>query len=191
MKRHSKKNRQPLIFRIYKYIAIIIIALLVINYIYSNTSLFYNRRIILPFSFHLSKSKLYLLVGEEYRLFAFGDKERVEFASTNFNIAEVNFAGIVKAYRPGKTYIIAKSGDKQFRCLVHVIDINKKKLTLSVGKSYRLRVRGIIAPGSYKSSDKRVAAVNMFGRVKAKGKGRATIYAKVKGKVLRTEIVVN
>lgn len=191
MKRHGKKNRQPLIFRIYKLIIIIIIVLLGINYIYSNTSLFYNRRIILPFSFHLNKSKLYLLVGEEYRLFDFGSKDRVEFASTNFNVAEVNFVGIVKAYRPGKTYIIAKSGDKQFRCLVHVIDINKKKLNLSVGKSYRLKVRGIIAPVSYKSSDKRVATVNIFGRVKAKGKGIATIYARVKGKVLKTEVIVN
>ena len=191
MKRHCKKDKQPVIFRIYKFVIIIIILLLAVNYIYSNTSLFYRRRLILPFSFHLNKSRLYLLVGEEHRLLTFGSKDRVEFVSTNFNVADVNFVGIVNAYKPGKTYIIAKSGDKQFRCLVHVLDINKKKLNLAAGKSYRLRVRGIIAPVSYKSSDKKVATVNMFGRVKAKGKGRATIYAKVKGRVLKTEVIVN
>lgn len=145
----------------------------------------------MPFSFHLSKSKLCLLVGEEYRLFVFGSKGRVEFASTNFNVADVNFVGIIKAYRPGKTYIIAKSGEKQYRCLVHVIDINKKKLNLSPGRSCRLKIRGIIAPVSYKSSDKSVATVNMFGRVKAKKKGSAVIYARVKGKELKTEVTVN
>jgi len=189
-KRLCKKEKKPLIFRIYKSVIIIITVLLIINYIYSNTSLFYNKRLILPFSFQLTKSRLYLLVGEEYRLFAIGNKEKVEFISTNFNVADVNFVGIVKAYRPGKTYIIAKSGGKQFRCLVQVIDINKKQLTLKVGRSYRLKIRGINSFVSYKSSNEEVATVSIFGRVKARGKGTAIIYAKVKGKVLMTQVTV-
>lgn len=190
MKRNCKRDRQPVLFRIYKLAIIVIAILLAYNYIYSNTSLFYQSRLFLPRSFQLSKSRLYLLAGEEYRLIAFGSKERVEFASTNFNVAEVNFVGIVKAYMPGKTYIIARSGDRQARCLVRVIDINKKKLTLKVGKSYRLKLRGINSFASYKSSNENVASVSIFGRVKAKGRGNAIIYTKVKGKVLKTEVTV-
>lgn len=190
MKRSCKRKKQPVLFRIYKLAIIVIAVLLAYNYIYSNTSLFYQRRLFLPGSFQLSKSRLYLLPGEEIRLFTFGSKERVEFASTNFNVAEVNFVGIVKAYKPGKTYIIAKSGDRQARCLVRVIDINKKKLTLKAGKSYRLKLRGIFSFASFKSSNENVASVSIFGRVKAKRRGNAIIYTKVKGKVLRTEITV-
>jgi uncharacterized protein YjdB len=128
--------------------------------------------------------------GEEYRLYTFGNTDRVEFSSTNFNVAGVNFTGRVKAYRPGKAYIIARSGSKQMRCLVHVIDINKKKLKLSVGKTYRLRVRGTVSFVSWSSSDKSIATVNMFGKVTAHGRGTAIITAKVKGKVLRAEVIV-
>lgn len=184
------RNKQPFFKSLYKLIIGLIILILIINYIYSNTSFFYKRRIIFPFSFQLSRSRLYLLPGEEYRLFTFGKTERVEFASTNFNVAEINFVGIVKACKPGKTYIIARSGKKQIRCLVYVIDINKKKLKLSPGRSYRLRVRGTNASVSWKSSNKAVATVSMFGRVKACGKGTAIIYAELKGKILRTEITV-
>lgn len=190
MKRHRRKDKSPLIYRIYKFVIVLVTLLLIINYIYSNTSLFYRRRIFLPFSFQLNKSRLYLLAGEEYRLFSFGNKERVEYTSTNFNVAGVNFTGMVKAYRPGKTYIIAKSGDKQFRCLVRVIDINKKKIKLSSGRSYRLKVRGIRTFVKWESSNESVAAVNAFGRVYAKARGTAIIYAKVKGKVLKTLVTV-
>jgi len=190
MKQDKSKKKQPIIYSLYKYMIILIIILLLFNYLYSDTSLLYQKRIILPFSFQLNKTKLYMTVGEEHRLFTFGKKDRIEFASTNFNVADVNFIGIVKAYRPGKTYIIAKSGDRQARCLVRVIDINKKKLTLKAGKSYRLKLRGIFSFASFKSSNENVASVSIFGRVKAKRRGNAIIYTKVKGKVLRTEITV-
>lgn len=169
---------------------ILIIILLLFNYLYSDTSLLYQKRIILPFSFQLNKTKLYMTVGEEHRLFTFGKKDRIEFASTNFNVADVNFIGIVKAYRPGKTYIIAKSGDKQARCLVRVFDINKDKISLKVGRSYKLRVHGAFVGVRWKSSDKKVATVDIFGRVRAKSRGKAIIYANIKGKVLKTEVYV-
>lgn len=189
MKRHCRKKK-AIFISIYKLIIVIVIIMLIINYIFSNTSFFYNRRIILPFSFQLNRNKLYLLPGEEYRLFSFGRSERVEFASTNFNVAEINFVGIVKAYKPGKTYIIARSGRKQMRCLVYVIDINKKKLKLSIGRSYRLKIRGTNSFVSWKSSNESVATVSIFGRVRACGRGTAIIYAKVKGKQFRTEVIV-
>lgn len=190
MKRYNQNNHQPFILRIYKYVIFLIIFIIIINYIYSNTSLFYRRTIILPFSFHLNKSSLYLVEGDEYRLYTFGNTDRVEFSSTNFNVAGVNFTGRVKAYNPGKAYIIARSGNKQMRCKVHVININKSKIKLSVGKTYRLRVRGSLSLVSWSSSNTSIATVNMFGKVTAQRRGTAIITAKVKGKVLRAEVIV-
>lgn len=185
---HNRK--QPLIFKIYKIIICIIVFLLIVNYINSNTSLFYLRRIIMPFSFQLNQNKLYLIEGEESRLYAFNNTNRVEFKSTNFNVAGVNFVGKIKAYKHGKTYIIAKSGNKQYRCLVHVMALNKKKVSITAGKSYRLKVKGINTFVKWSSSNEHIASVNMFGKVTAHEKGTAIITAEVKGRVLRAEVIV-
>ena len=57
-------------------------------------------------------------------------------------MAGVDFAGRVFAYQTGKAFIIAKVDNKKLKCRVKVIDLNKKKLNLDVGKSFRLRIKG-------------------------------------------------
>ena len=64
------------------------------------------------------------------------------------------------------------------------IRLNKKSVTLRVGKSYKLKVKGVKKKVKikWKSSNKKVVTVNSKGKIKAKKKGKATITAKVKGK---------
>ena len=51
--------------------------------------------------------------------------------------------------------------------------LNKKKVTLYVGKSVRLKVKGTKKKAKWKSSNKKVAAVSSKGKVSAKKKGPA------------------
>jgi uncharacterized protein YjdB len=123
--------------------------------------------------------------GEEYRLFVYGINKRVSYSSTNFRVAGVNFNGRVFAYQTGKTFITAKVDGKDLRCRVYVIDMNKDMLNLKVGDSYRLKIKGSNSFVSWKSENKKIATVSMFGKITAKKKGSTVIYANIKGKTLK------
>jgi uncharacterized protein YjdB len=131
-----------------------------------------------------------MIKGEETHLSVFGLNKRVSFSSTNFRVAGVNFNGRVFAYRTGKAFIIARVDGKELKCRVHVIDINKEVLTLKAGEAYRLRISGTSSFKSWKSNNKEVAVVTVFGTVKAKKKGKAVITASVKGRSLKCTVIV-
>lgn len=175
---------------VYKGIIIIIVMLLLTVFLYRNSGLFYRKGIILPFSLHLNRQEVYLAKGEEFKLYVFGINKRVSFHSTNFRVAGVNFNGRVYAYQTGKAFIIVKVDDRELKCRVKVIDLNKEQLNLKVGDKYRLGIKGPAFFAKYKSSNSAVASVNIFGIVKAKNPGRTTITANVKGKILKCSISV-
>ena len=61
------------------------------------------------------------------------------------------------------------------------VRLNKTKLTMTQGKTFKLKVTGIKkAKLSFKSSAPSVAAVNASGRITAKKKGKATITVTIK-----------
>ncbi len=183
--------KRPILSTFYKYIAIIIIALLVVRYIIMNSSVYYKETIMLPFSLHLTKQEIYMVKGEESHLGVYAINKRVTFSSTNFRVVGVNFNGRLYAYNTGMAFIIAKVGKKELKCRVHVIDISKSKITIKKGRSYDLDIKGGSEMVSWKSSNKSVVKVSMFGNVKAVGKGNAVISAKIKGKTLKCSVAVN
>lgn len=186
----GKNQGTPNLFRIIEYLIILLIFILVFNYFYHNSSLFYRKFFTTPFSLHLNENDLYMIKGEEFHLFVYDINKRVSFSSTNFRVAGVNFNGRIFAYRTGKAFIIAKVGKKELRCRVHVIDINTRKKQLKAGETYKLKILGSSGFVSWSSKDKKTAQVNMFGKVTALSKGTTYIYAKVKGKKLKCEIKV-
>lgn len=188
MKNCPKKSSQTC--KLYKGIIAGLIILVVTYILYLNSGLFYRKKIILPFSLHLNRQELYMVKGEEFRLFVYGINKRVSYHSTNIRVAGVDFTGRVFAYRTGKAFIIAKVDNKKLKCKVKVIDLNKKELNLKVGESYRLKIKGPLNFAKYKSSNSHVATVNMFGKVKAKKAGRTTIIVNVKGKTLKCTVRV-
>lgn len=175
---------------LYKAGMIIIIILVLIFFLNRNSGLFYRKKIILPFSLHLNRQELYMIKGEEFRLFVYGINKRVSYKSTNFRVAGVDFTGRVFAYQTGKAFIIAKVDGKELKCRVKVIDINKDKLNLKQGDTFRLKIKGPVFFAKYSSSNKEVATVSMFGKVKAIKPGRTTITVKVKGKTLKCVVTV-
>ena len=67
--------------------------------------------------------------------------------------------------------------------------MSKKKVTLAVGQTYKLKVKGIKGKTKWKSSNKAVVTVNK-GVITANRKGSAKITAKVKGKKLTCKVTV-
>ena len=70
------------------------------------------------------------------------------------------------------------------------VKLSKTKATLSKGETLTLKVKGTKDKVTWKSSDKKVAAVSKKGVVTAKKEGKATITAKVGKKTLKCKISV-
>ena len=69
--------------------------------------------------------------------------------------------------------------------------LNRKKATLRVGKTIRLRVKNVGKKKvKWSSSKKKIATVNKKGIVKAQNPGKTVIKAKVGGKVLKCRVTV-
>lgn len=68
--------------------------------------------------------------------------------------------------------------------------LNKKKVTLYVGKTTKLKVKNTKKKAKWSSSKKSVATVTKAGKVTAKKKGKATITAKVAKKKLKCTVTV-
>ena len=69
--------------------------------------------------------------------------------------------------------------------------LNKTRITLTVGKTYKLKVKNNKKKVTWKSSNKKVATVTSSGKVNAKKAGKAKITAKVKKKKMVCTVIVN
>lgn len=70
------------------------------------------------------------------------------------------------------------------------IALNRKKVTLYAGKTYRLKVKGTKKKVRWTTNKKKVAVVSKKGKVRAKKAGTAKITAKVAGKKLVCKVTV-
>lgn len=68
--------------------------------------------------------------------------------------------------------------------------LNHKKVTLKVGKSVKLKVKGTKKKVTWKTSKKKIAKVSKKGKVTAKKAGKAKITARVSGKKLVCKVTV-
>ena len=112
----------------------------------------------------------------------------VKWSSENTKIATVSSNGKVTAKLPGTTTItvMSKNGSFKAACKITVrqplisINLNKTKITLAIGKSYKLV--STINPSNasnkrvlWKTSNSKTATINSSGAVLAKAKGTAYI----------------
>lgn len=70
------------------------------------------------------------------------------------------------------------------------VKISKTKVTMYVGETTTLKVKGTSKKVTWSSSNKKVVTVTSKGKVTAKKKGTATITAKVSGKKYKCKITV-
>lgn len=69
-------------------------------------------------------------------------------------------------------------------------NLNKKKIVLEMGDSYRLKVKNTTKKIKWSSSDKKVVKVDSKGALTPKGVGAATVTAKVGGKKYKCKVTV-
>ncbi len=69
--------------------------------------------------------------------------------------------------------------------------LQKKKLTLEVGATYKLRMNGYSKCDTWKSSNPKIASVSRTGKITAKKKGTVTITASLYGKEYKCTVKVN
>ena len=155
-----------------------------------HTSIYYMNNLFTPISKRLNEDDVTLIKGEEFKLYVYKLNQRLYFSSTDIKVADVNIFGNVTAYRVGTTIIRVKYNDEILKCRVRVIDINKHKINLKVGNKSNLDIEGAIFGVRWSSSNNAIAQINRLGIVTAKSKGNATIYAKVRGKILTCEVNV-
>ncbi len=168
-----------------------------------------------PKSVTVNKTRAYLVKGKSLKVKAAVAKTSkklkrhrsvwVFFESSNTKVATVTKKGVIKAKAKGTCtiYVYAQNGVyKEIKVTVAgkakkstSIKLNKKKYSMKKGASYTLKptVKPATSTDTVKwtSSNKKVAAVDAYGTVKAKKKGTATITAKTtSGKKATCKITV-
>lgn len=71
------------------------------------------------------------------------------------------------------------------------IKLNKTKVSIGVGKTFQLKLKGTKKKVTWTSSNKKIATVSNKGKVKGIKKGSATIKAKVSGKTYSAKVTVS
>lgn len=157
-----------------------------------NSSVYYKSYVFKPFFNRLNERDIIMVPGETFKLRVQRVNIRVKFSSLDIKVAEVTPLGTIIAFRPGKTFIRVKYNDKELRCRVRVVKLNKKEIELKEGETYRLDLKGtnIFNKIKWSSSDSKVVKVNRFGKVRAISKGKAVITAKIGDKHLKCKVVV-
>lgn len=160
--------------------------------IYVRTSLFYRTWFYYPkFGDVLNKNDIVMISGETVRLYVKNINQRLTFKTTDYKVASVNYSGRVAAKKAGLAYItVTNQKGKKMICRVRVIELNETKITLHLGETKRLNVRGCFFMERYHSKNKTIATVSVTGKVTAKKKGTTTICVKAKGRELTCQVTV-
>lgn len=70
------------------------------------------------------------------------------------------------------------------------VRLNKTRLKLTVGKTYKLKVKHYSGKVKWKSSNKKIVKVSKKGKIKAKKTGKAKVWAVLAGKKLKCKVKV-
>lgn len=140
----------------------------------------------------LKTTSLTLQRGDKATLKLNGGSGTVKWKSADTKIATVSKKGVVTAKKLGKTTVTATVNGYTLKCKVAIYahSLNKTKLKLEAGNSYRLVMSGGSGTTKFSSSNSKVAYVNKSGVVTGKSKGTATITAQKNGVKMTCKVTV-
>ena len=140
----------------------------------------------------LKTTSLILQRGDKAALKLNGGSGTVKWKSADTKIASVSKKGVVTAKKLGKTTITATVNGYTLKCKVAIYahSLNKTKLKLESGNSYRLIMSGGSGTTKFSTSNPKVAYVNKSGIVTGKNKGTATITAQKNGVKMTCKVTV-
>ena len=141
----------------------------------------------------LSKSSVKLYTTEKYSISATvkNPKGKTFYNSSNTKVASVSASGKVRALKKGTAYITVKNNGATKRLKVTVKNPSLKKASAVIrkNKTVKISVKGS-GKFTFKSANKKIAAVNAKGVVKGKSKGKTYIKVKANGKTLKFKVKV-
>lgn len=148
-------------------------------------------------SVKLNKTSLSLYTKQSFQLKVFNTSAKTKWSSSKPNVASVTNEGYVSARSAGKTKITAVVGRKKLYCNVTVkvrpgeeVKMEFKDCKVQVGKTTHLRLMNTIGLASWKSSNTKVATVDISGNVTGRKTGSATITATYLGKKYTAKVTV-
>lgn len=137
---------------------------------------------------HLHRNSASLYVGAKTQI-EFDTENIIDnnasYSSSNNSVASVSGTGKVTAKKKGNAVITVKIGKVSAKFNVKVKNpyLKVKSKKLKVKKKYKIKIVGKIGKATFKSANKKIAAVTKNGVVKAKKKGKTTITVKTNGNV--------
>ena len=142
----------------------------------------------------ISNTSIILTKGESKKIkLLWSEDSTIKWSTSNKKVATVK-NGKITAKKKGKATITAKVEDRDYRCKVTVEEpyISKKSITISVGESYKLKMKGTTRYPDWSSSKKSVVAVASYsyGEVTGKKKGTAYVTAKIGKKKYKCKVKV-
>lgn len=144
----------------------------------------------------LSKGRIILYQGGTAALEVKGAAQRVTWKSSDRSVVTSRRTGKtaakLTAKKAGTATMTATVGGKSYKCKVTVkkLKLNKKKETVLISYSKKLKVNDTSRKATWKSSNPKVAAVDSEGNVTGKKAGTATITATVGKRKLKCKVTV-
>lgn len=139
---------------------------------------------------YLNETDLTLELGHYRTLKVYGSNQKPTFRSANNRAATVGNNGRITAKGWGSTTVYTYVGNKTLRTKVTVVQMNRKNVTLSPGKTSQLALWGSNDSTTWKSSNSKVATVSDNGLVTAVANGTATISATFNDKKITSKVTV-
>lgn len=129
----------------------------------------------------------------KYKASISGSGKIIKCTSSKKSVASVSKKGVITAKKKGKATIKIEDSKYIYKIKLTVKNpkLNRTKLSLPLGRTYKLKVKGKAGRTTFKSSNKRAVSVSTTGKLTAKGRGKATITVKTNGKIkLKCKVTV-
>lgn len=139
---------------------------------------------------YLNETDLTLELGHYRTLKVYGSNQKPTFKSANNRAATVSSKGKITAKGWGTTTVYTYVGNRTLKTKVNIVQMNKKNVGLTAGKTTQLTLWGSNNTTTWKSNNTKVATVSDKGLVTAIGNGTATITATYNGKKITSKVTV-
>ena len=120
-------------------------------------------------------------------------KQGVKFSSSDKDVAIVSSKGNVKGISKGTVNITITAADgktETVKVKVCNVKLNATKKTLNIGQKYTLKISNSnYKVKKWKTSDKKIVAINQEGLIKGKAAGKATITAVLENGIELTSVI--
>ena len=117
---------------------------------------------------------------------------KTTYKSSDKKIAKVGKDGKITALKKGNVTITVKNNgvSAKLKLTVKKPSLKKPPKSIKKGKSVTLKIIGKIGKAKFKSSNKKIAAVNKKGKVTGKKKGKVTITVTTNGIKIKLKLKV-